>query len=132
VRTRTLIGLSLCLTLLAAVVAHAQQVPMVRAKIPFSFSVAGNVVPAGQYEFTVGATGAVNVTGEGKPPVLVAVITRVSGAIHTSPKDAHVVFDKVGSNYALSELWIPGSDGYILATTRAAHEHSVVDAPMTK
>ena len=125
--------LSLCLTLLAAVVAHGQQGTTVTAKIPFSFSVAGNVLPAGQYDFRPNtASNVVEVVASGKPALLQGVVTRLAGAIHTTPKDAHIVFDKVGSNYTLSELWVPGNDGFLLSTTKAAHEHSVIDVPVTK
>jgi hypothetical protein len=133
VRTRTLVMLSLCSTLLVGVVAHGQQATTVKAKIPFAFSVAGNILPAGQYDFRASpASNVVAVEATGKPAVLQGVVTRLAGAMHTTPKDAHIVFDKVGSNYTLSELWAPGNDGFLLSTTKAAHEHAVVDVPITK
>ncbi len=54
-------------------------------------------------------------------------MTRLSGEIHTTPQDAHLVFDKVGDTYLLSELWIPGEDGYLLQITKGAHEHIVLN-----
>ena len=54
-------------------------------------------------------------------------MTRLSGEIHTTPQDAHLVFDKVGDTYLLSELWIPGKDGYLPQITKGAHEHIVLN-----
>jgi hypothetical protein len=132
-RTKTLVILSLSLSLLGAVSARAQQATMVRARIPFSFTAAGKVLPAGQYEFipaenftTVRVVG----TDKGSASVVQSVLTRLAGEMHTTPQDAHVVFDTIGGANTLSELWIPGQDGYVLSTTASAHKHAVVNAPM--
>lgn len=42
------------------------------------------------------------------------------------PSDAHVVFDKVGTTYALSELWAQGVEGILLQATEGKHEHEVL------
>ena len=133
-KTRTLAMLSLSLSLLMAASAYSQTAPtMVRAKIPFPFSAAGKVLPAGQYEFTPdsGAT-AVRITGsdKGAPAVLQLISTRLAAGIHTTREDAHVVFDKVGNDYTLSEIWIPGFDGYQLNAVKGTHEHAVIDVPI--
>ncbi len=54
-------------------------------------------------------------------------LTRVAAGMHTSPADGHVVFDKIGDAYTLAEIWIPGQDGYILAVTKAKHEHRIIN-----
>jgi hypothetical protein len=36
-------------------------------------------------------------------------------------------FTVVGNTYALSEVWIPGVDGYVLQVTRGKHTHKVVN-----
>ena len=58
------------------------------------------------------------------------VLTRTAGAIHNTPADAHLVFDKVGEAYTLSEIWFPGTDGYMLNILKEQHEHRVVDVPV--
>jgi hypothetical protein len=130
VRNRNLLLISL-LTLLAALSVHAQS-GTIRAKIPFAFSAAGKQLPAGQYDFaSIPGGQSVKVASEnGKNAVMVMILTRTAGAIHSTPADAHVVFDKVGETYTLSELWLPGADGYMLHTMKGQHEHRVVDVPV--
>jgi beta-xylosidase len=55
--------------------------------------------------------------------------TRIAAGIHTSAQDAHIVFDKVGNSYLLSEIWAPGIDGYMLNVTKEKHEHMIVNTP---
>jgi len=129
-KTRTLLTLSL-LTLLVAASAYAQA-PLVLANIPFSFMVEKQPLPAGQYEFTPimerGVMRVVDVDKKGEA-VFAPIITRLAAGMHTTPKDAHIVFDKVGDAYTLSEIWVPGEDGYLLHATKGKHEHHIVNVP---
>ena len=96
--------------------------------IDFPFTAGGKLLAAGWYEFTLDPTGPVfQVQGEGKHSALAAVLTRLAAAIHTTPADAHIVFDKVADAYFLSEIWIPGQDGYLLQATKGRHEHKVIN-----
>jgi hypothetical protein len=129
-RSKLLVLIGLCLVL--AAMAYGQTA--VKANIPFAFTAGTKALPAGSYEVypVPSAAGVVDVrmrSADGKTAVLVPVITRLSGAIHTTPQDSHLVFDKVGENFSLSEVWIPGSDGYVLSTTAKQHEHRVIDVP---
>jgi hypothetical protein len=129
-RTKCLVLFSL-LTLLAALSVYAQT-GVLHANIPFAFSAAGKQFPAGQYQiagpsnsefFTITSI-------DGKNSATVIFLTRLAGAIHTTPADAHIVFDTVGGTYTLSELWFPGDDGYMLNTMKGQHSHRVVDVPV--
>ncbi len=126
-RAKILVIISL-LTLLAVTAGYAQELP-IRAKIPFQFTVSGKVLPAGQYEFLRESNDeAIRVAAEPKGQAVVAlVVTRLWGGIHTTTEDAHIVFDKVGETYYLSEIWIPGVDGFVLHSTKGAHEHRTVN-----
>jgi hypothetical protein len=129
-KSKSLLLISL-LTLLAAVSAYGQS-DLLRAKIPFAFSAGGKQFPAGQYDISH-ASGALSfkiASQDGKNSAMVLILTRTAGAIHNTPADAHVVFDKVGETYTLSELWFPGADGYMLSTMKGQHEHRVVDIPV--
>jgi hypothetical protein len=115
---------------LAVTSGYAQAQERVAGQIAFPFTVGAKTLPAGQYEFVRDATTPViRVVSGGKNVALAPIITRLAGAMHTTPKDSHIVFDKVGDKYSLSEIWIPGQDGYMLLATKGQHEHAVVDVP---
>jgi hypothetical protein len=117
------------ITLLAASLAYGQQ-PLFRANVGVKFSVAGKELPAGKYSFSRDSAGGwINIEGPGKVALRVPVVTRLAAGIHTTPKDAHLVFDTVGGNHYLSEVWVPNQDGYLLRTTKNKHEHAVLDVP---
>lgn len=128
-RTKILVTISL-LTLLGVTYAYAQGLSA-RANIPFQFTASGKVLPAGQYDFTREANDeAIRVAAVGKGPSVIAVaITRLGAGIHNTPQDSHIVFDKIGETYTLSEVWFPGVDGFMLHITKEKHEHRMVNVP---
>jgi hypothetical protein len=131
VKTRFLV-MSCLLAVLPVVSAYGVDMAPVRADIPFQFTAAGRVYPAGEYTFTPGSgpvKTAVTIMGPGNVSGVVTILTRTAGGIHTTPKDAHVVFDVMGDTYFLSELWIPGDDGYVLNITTERHTHRIINVP---
>jgi hypothetical protein len=124
---KSLVLMSLCLIL--AALAYGQT--PVKVSVPFQFNAAGKTLPAGQYEIlrTAGDANLRLVSADGKSSAIVTIVTRLAGAMHTTPKDAHLVFDKVGETFYLSEFWNPGEDGFLLSTTAQKHEHRVIDIP---
>jgi hypothetical protein len=119
------------LTILLAATLGLAQSRKISAKIPFEFTAAGKVLPAGQYDFTYnGNMRIVVVQGIDKgSSVTVPIITWLAGAMHTTPNDAHIVFDKVANNHYLSELWFTDMDGLDLITTKEIHQHEIVNVP---
>lgn len=117
------------LAFLAGMSGYGQQtVASVKAQIDFPFTVAGKVLDAGMYDFTrQGLTDVFKVTGPDHKVTLMPFLTRLGKDIHTSPEDSHIVFDKVGDTYLLSEIWIPGDDGYLLLATKGVHTHMTVN-----
>ena len=100
---------------------------VVKAKVAFPFTVEGKALPAGQYVFTLQESGDVfRVVGEGKD-VMATVVTRLGGEMRSAPKGTHLVFDKVGELYLLSEIWVPGEDGFLLLATKGVHAHKTVN-----
>jgi hypothetical protein len=65
------------------------------------------------------------VQGEGKD-VMATVLTRLGGEMRSMPKGTHLVFDKVGELNLLSEIWVPGEDGFLLLATKGLHAHKTV------
>jgi hypothetical protein len=126
VKTKIMLTVSL-MALLAVTSGYGQQFSL-KAKIDFPFTVGSKVLPAGEYEFALDNSAEVfRVTGGGKNLTLASILTRTAGAMHTTPQDAHIVFDVVGDTHFLSEIWLPGADGYVLATTKGKHEHKVIN-----
>jgi hypothetical protein len=129
-KTRIMLALGL-VALLGVGSAYAAQLTaeVLKAKIDFQFTAGGKVLPAGDYEFRLdeGQVPVFRIQGQGKTGALANVITRLAAEIHTTLQDAHVVFDKVGDTYTLSEIWIPGVDGFLLQITKGKHEHKVIN-----
>ncbi len=125
--------LAALVVLLATAAGFSQMMEKVRANIPFSFVVMGKTLPAGEYDFTrIGLDNAIMVspvTAKASSAVEALVLTRLGQAIHTTPKDSHIVFDKVGNTYYLSEFWVSGVDGFVLYVTNQKHEHRSVNVP---
>ncbi len=111
--------------------AQIQTIQSLRANIPFQFVVEGKTLPAGEYNFIRSAdNGSFQIISTKKGPSAVAlVITTLGGAIHSTPQDSHIVFDKIGDTYTLSEIWIPQLDGFLLHATKEKHEHRSINIP---
>jgi len=111
---------------LAVTAAFGQQ-PAVKAQISFPFTVGGKLLPAGTYDFVKDeVAGVFKVSDEKKNEAAAPIHTRLAASAHAVPSNTLVVFDKLGETYVLAEIWIPGEDGYVLALTKAKHEHMVV------
>ena len=101
--------------------AHAQSVS---AEITFPFAAGGKEMAAGKYSVDVAADFRLRLTGPAGERVFMPVITLLGR--HDKDADAELVFDKVGGKTVLSEVWMPGRDGYLLVATKAPHDHAVV------
>ena len=128
-KTKILFAVSLLVALLAATLQSVNAEPVFRMNIPFQFTVEGKVFPAGRYDFTRNAgQDFIEIRAVAKGPAANAlVLTRLAAGIHTTPKDAHAVFDKIGDTYTLSEFWIPNMDGFLLHIAKEKHEHKIID-----
>jgi hypothetical protein len=115
--------------LFAAMLGSSHAAPIVRANIPFQFIIEGKTLPAGEYDFVRSDNDqSVRIVSLKKGPSADAlVLTRLGGGIHSTPKDTHIVFDKLGDTFVFSEFWIPGEDGYLLHSTKEKHSHRSVD-----
>jgi hypothetical protein len=100
----------------------------ITAKIGHPFTAGGKTLAAGSYQIvsrpTPGA-GLIIRSKQGGESVQAPVITRLARTSDKEPTEPKLVFDRVGDAYVLSEVWIPGEDGYLLAGTQEEHQHSV-------
>jgi hypothetical protein len=67
-------------------------------------------------------------SSDGKAGLLLLATVRIGRPPGLSPPRASLVFDKVGENHFLTEVWLPGRDGYRIRSTKQEHERVVVDA----
>jgi hypothetical protein len=102
-------------------------------KIQNGFVANGKALPPGSYVFSVNPAGDM-VTLEPTSPkgasVMLVVETRV--AEHKPLAAPEVVFDKLNGQLNVSELLVPGEDGYMLLVTKAKHTHESVTGARTK
>ena len=130
-KTKIILAAGLMLVL-AVTIGYGQPSRILKAKIDFPFTVDNKPVPAGQYEFSYdAASDTFRVKGAGPDSFLIKTVTRIAGDIHTTAKDAHIVFDKAGDVYMLSELWYPATDGYLVRPTTEKHTHAVISVTYT-
>jgi len=107
----------------AAGTADAQTVAKVN--IDFAFVAAGAEMPAGAYEFEAkGAQVVIRAVSPKGKSAIMPVITRLGR--HDNDPDPELVFDKVGAKLALSEVWFPQFDGFLVLNTPTDHEHRVL------
>jgi len=100
-----------------------------KAEVPFAFHVGSKTLPAGAYQFKIDREADVVTVSSDQPrsSTDVLIVTSLAARPHsTGENHAHLVFDKVGNTYTLSELWEPGSDGVLVHATKGKHEHHVI------
>jgi hypothetical protein len=102
-----------------------------RVDVPFPFTVGDKELPAGRYDFSrIPLNNAIKVTSViGGPSANCLVQARVWAGIHTTPKDSHLVFDQEGEKYVFSELWIPGTDGFLFYIAKGERKYKVLTVP---
>ena len=95
-----------------------------KATIDFPFVAASTPCPAGTYEFEVeGSKVTLRSTDPKGPKVVLLVVTRLGR--HDKDTVPEFVFDKVGDQARLSEIWPAKEDGFLVLITPEAHEHRV-------
>jgi hypothetical protein len=105
-------------------------------KVPFEFKAGGKKLPAGEY--WVGQKGEKDIALRKLPDgaeVLVPFTQRLETP-KPSVGEPQLVFDAVGNfepsyteyvtEYVLAELWLPGADGFLVHTTKGAHQRQTV------
>lgn len=121
-RKRLLAGTGLLVLTFGVVAGYAQR-PRASVQVPFSFTAGGSEMPAGSYRISTDPNNPtiLRVRNEaGDKTALCTVITRLSAS---ESAKAQVVFDKVGEKRVLSEVYLPGVDGFQLAGTKGEHTH---------
>ncbi len=111
---------------------QAQSVPQ-RVSVPFKFHLMDKAYGPALYYFRFeSSSDKVEVLNQDK-----ALISRVNVVTRLAPTPGakrdgtiRLVFDQVGQERFLSEIWIPGTDGLLVRATSERHEHHGVEGHM--
>jgi hypothetical protein len=114
--------------LLMPLIGMAQENPGVLATIPFGFVADGIKLPAGHYEFKLKGM-ELNTLIVRDTKTDHAIMLPIIAPAGLSPNSkAQIVFDKEGKSRVLSEVVIPGMDGYVLTNQNAPTQETIVPA----
>ena len=114
----------ICIGLGGNVRAYAQE--SLTAEVPFKFIVGGKTHDAGKYEMRVmDGERAIEFKGPSKDGGFAEVMTRLAGT-ETHGIEGRLVFDKVGDNYYLSEMWLPDQEGFLVYAAKEKHTHHII------
>lgn len=94
----------------ASVVVQAQERPILRATVPFAFTVENTALPAGTYTFYVLPPYTMTLkvqSSDGRKTVFIPAIP--SRKLQES-KEMKLVFHRFGNEYFLAQVWEKGSD----------------------
>jgi len=104
-------------------------------KIPFKFKAAGKTWPSGEYTFAQKGEGEIALKKEGAEEVSIPFQGRLAQPATPVP-EPQLVFDVVGNfepsyteymtEYVLAEVWFPGEKGFLIHTTKGAHQNKVI------
>jgi hypothetical protein len=112
---------------IAVPVVHAQQTIM-SAKVPFDFSVNGKYLPAGTYQIHELSHATLIANQDGHFNVL----GTYSSAGPSKPGENKLVFDKVGDNYFLRQIWVSARyDGLAVPESKREKEMRAMRASNT-
>lgn len=91
----------------------------------FEFSAGGKTFPIGQYKIMHEENSPwVVITGKSGAVTKLKIITVLARDSASTP--SRLVFDKVGNDRFLSEVWFRDQEGLLLVGTKKAHEHEIV------
>jgi hypothetical protein len=116
--------------LLGLTTVFAENQGALHVNIPFKFFFGGKPFEPGEYAVSNPASAPKFISLQalkGKSGHQVAIITRLD-ATHEGSKAQRLVFDTVGEEKHLSEVWLPGKDGFLILGTPQEHHHQVVTA----
>ena len=99
---------TVALTLAAAAGLYAQNSTPVTATVPFDFIVGKYLLPAGDYSVQQASAGMTFIRSADRKTNL-AITTHLSRSLDRQ-EQTHLVFNRYGNEYFLSQVWIQGSE----------------------
>jgi hypothetical protein len=121
---------------LSALGAAAYAQVLTKVEIGFPFVARGVEMAPGSYTIEFSQAGPL-VLSSSTPSrartvdrVVMPTITRLGR--HDTDAEPELVFDKIDGKFHLSEVWLPGRDGYLLLGTKEQHDHRILGGPLGK
>jgi hypothetical protein len=111
-------------------------------KIPFPFQAGGKKLPAGEYSVLKAAESPLTLRQDATGKEFPVPFTERVPPSTPAATEPQLVFDEVGdfapsyteyiTVYILSQVWLPGEDGFRTHTTKGAHNTKVIKASVVK
>jgi hypothetical protein len=108
--TKVTLGIVLAM-LLSTSFLQAETRKIVRATVPFEFSVSGKTLPAGEYLISLNSPNTMALETSGGGSQVLAIGTSAWNQDRQAPK---LVFWHEGPSYVLSQVWFENGDGHVL------------------
>lgn len=113
--------------LLFAVSAQAAEL---RVSIPFPFLAGDTVLPQGEYRIAWDGRSPNVITfldSAGRAQKQLVIMSRLTRSESISVSGPAVVFDKVGSQRTVSEIWLSDRDGFLVGSVAGKHSHELLN-----
>jgi hypothetical protein len=111
-------------------------------KIPFKFEAGGKKFPPGEYWVAQKGDGQITLRQESKAEEVPIPFIQKLAEPKPAIEEPQLVFDMVGNfepsyteyvtDYLLAEVWLPGEGGFLVFTTKGAHQHQTVKGQRVK
>jgi len=95
-----------------------------RVKVPYEFTFASKVLPAGTYTFSVIDSTMLQVESATGEALRSVIITRLGGPSEFL-REGSLVFDKTAGGRILSEVWMPGTDGILVHSNPKSYSREI-------
>jgi hypothetical protein len=110
--------------------------------IPFKFKAGGKALPAGEYGVARSGEGQITLRQEATGKEFQVTFTERLAQPSPPLAEPQLVFDVVGNfepsyteyvtEYLLAEVWLPGEEGFLVHTTKGAHQNKTVKGQSAK
>ncbi len=129
-------------TALALVAGAADVLAQGTFKIPFAFDAGGAKLPAGEYRVTQQDDSHITLRQEKAGKEFRVPFTKRLEQPSPPLPEPQLVFDVVGdfepsytdyvTDYVLAEVWLQGADGFLVHTTKGAHQTQIIKGQKAK
>ena len=138
----TLCPALICLGLVMATTESSAQATQATFAIPFKFEAGGKSFPAGDYAISEDGKGTLILRLAPKAADVSIPVSKKLQQPNPSIAEAQLVFDMVGNfepsyteyvtDYVLAEVWLPGSDGFLILPTKRSQQHKTIKGQQSK